>query len=177
MCVWGLAAGAPAACSAAAATGSAQQGPPEGLKACPRALLYLLVVCMLACHARAWLLCHTKPLPSSASLPRPARQASPQLFDLVFKGKHSAEAIVTERRGGINPVDYYKLRMEDVVVASVADVPSTTAGSPPEEEIVLRFAALTVSFTPQKPDGSLDTPICTCWNKLTATSCPCRLTG
>lgn len=132
---------------------------------------------MLACHARAWLLCHTKPLPSSASLPRPARQASPQLFDLVFKGKHSAEAIVTERRGGINPVDYYKLRMEDVVVASVADVPSTTAGSPPEEEIVLRFAALTVSFTPQKPDGSLDTPICTCWNKLTATSCPCRLTG
>ncbi|KAI7836377.1 hypothetical protein COHA_009741 [Chlorella ohadii] len=108
----------------------------------------------------------------------PAQQASPQLFALLVTGKHSAEAVITERRPGANIMEPIKVRMTDVKVASIADLPSTApAGYPPDEEITLSFATFEISFAPQKADGSLGTPICSCWNKLVATSCACRVAG
>lgn len=100
-------------------------------------------------------------------------QATPQLFALAVTGRHSTEAIITERR---STSDYFTVRLTDVVVTGISHL-SGPAGTPPDEEISLRFATYQASFTPQNPDGSNAPPVCSCWNTLTATGCTCRTVG
>jgi type VI secretion system secreted protein Hcp len=107
-------------------------------------------------------------------------KASPTLFSLATTAKPAAEALLTVRREGANPVEYYKIRMTDVVVSGVTTVApsgSQASNEVPEEEVTLRFSTYQVSFTPQKPTGGLDTPICSCWNKLMGTGCACQAAG
>ena len=78
-------------------------------------------------------------------------------------GKHYKEALLIVRKAGEHPVEYVKIKMEDVLITSVS-----TGGSGGEdrltENVSLNFAKVSVDYTPQKQDGSADTAIPYSWD-------------
>jgi len=90
--------------------------------------------------------------------------ASPLMMLKCCNGKHYPEALLTVRKaGGDNPVEYLKIKMTEVLVSSVG-----TGGSAGEdrltENVSLNFAKVDVKYTPQKADGSSDSPIPMAWD-------------
>lgn len=90
-------------------------------------------------------------------------KSSPFLLLACCNGKHYTEANLIVRKAGENPVEYIKIKMEEVMITSVS-----TGGSGGEdrltENVVLNFAKVKVDYTPQKPDGTADTAIPMTWN-------------
>ena len=78
-------------------------------------------------------------------------------------GKHYKEALLIVRKAGEKPLEYVKIKMEDVLITSVS-----TGGSGGEdrltENVSLNFAKVSVDYTPQKQDGSADTAIPYSWD-------------
>ncbi len=78
-------------------------------------------------------------------------------------GKHYKEALLIVRKAGEKPLEYVKIKMEDVLITSVS-----TGGSGGEdrltENVSLNFAKVSVDYTPQKQDGSADTTIPYSWD-------------
>ena len=70
-------------------------------------------------------------------------------------GEHIEEAVFVVRKAGKEPLDYIKLTLTEVIVASVS-----TGGSGGEdrltENITLNFAKFKLEYTPQKADGTGD---------------------
>jgi type VI secretion system secreted protein Hcp len=62
------------------------------------------------------------------------------------------------RKAGESPLEYWKIKMTDVLITNIA-----TGGSIGDEGITenvsLNFAKYEVEYTPQKPDGSGDAAI------------------
>ena len=85
-------------------------------------------------------------------------RATPVLVQACCAGRHFANATLTCRRGGPSPVRYVRLNLDDVSITSVS-----TGGSADEgrftEEIGLSFAKFTITYTPQRPDGSADADV------------------
>ena len=78
-------------------------------------------------------------------------------------GKHYKEALLTVRKAGEHPVEYVKIKMEEVLITSLS-----TGGSGGEdrltENVSLNFAKVSVDYTPQKDDGTADTTIPYSWD-------------
>ena len=70
-------------------------------------------------------------------------------------GEHIKEATITARKAGKGQQEFLIIKMNDVIVTSVAlgGQEDTAAAS---ESIALRFAKVDFEYKPQKPDGSLD---------------------
>lgn len=85
-------------------------------------------------------------------------KASPVLMMACCDGTHFTDATITVRKAGKTPVEYIKIKMEEVIITSVS-----TGGSGGEdrltENLSLNFAKFSVWYTPQKPDGTADTEI------------------
>jgi type VI secretion system secreted protein Hcp len=90
-------------------------------------------------------------------------KASPNLMLACADGKHFSEALLTVRKAGAKPLEFLKITMTDLIVASV-----TTGGSSGEdrltENVSLNFAQFKVEYTPQKTDGSGDAPVIAGWD-------------
>jgi type VI secretion system secreted protein Hcp len=90
-------------------------------------------------------------------------KSSPNLMQYCCNGKHFAEALLTVRKAGENPLEYLKIKMQDLIISSVS-----TGGSGGEdrltENVVLNFAKFHVDYTPQKKDGSGEAAITVGWN-------------
>jgi type VI secretion system secreted protein Hcp len=84
-------------------------------------------------------------------------KASPVLMLFCANGKHVEEAILTVRKAGENPLEYFKVKMTDVIITSVS-----TGGSGGEdrltENVSLNFAKVEVAYSEQKKDGSGEAP-------------------
>ena len=97
------------------------------------------------------------------SLTKWVDKASPTLIGSCCNGKHYKEATLTVRKAGENPLEYIKITLKEIIIASVQ-----TGGSGGEdrltENVVLNFAEFKVEYTPQKPDGSGDAAVETAWN-------------
>lgn len=82
-------------------------------------------------------------------------KASPNLMKFCCSGKFYPEALLTVRRAGDKPLEYIKIKMENVVITSVS-----TGGSGGEdrltENVTLNFGKVKVEYQPQKDDGSAD---------------------
>ena len=89
--------------------------------------------------------------------------SSAKLMMACCNGKHYADALLTVRKAGEKPVEYVKIKLTEVLVTSVS-----TGGSGGEdlltENVALNFAKVAVDYTPQKPDGSPDSPITMAWD-------------
>ena len=89
--------------------------------------------------------------------------ASCPLMLAASNGKHYKEALLIVRKAGEKPLEYVKIKMEDVLITSVS-----TGGSGGEdrltENVSLNFAKVSVDYTPQKQDGSADTTIPYSWD-------------
>jgi len=90
--------------------------------------------------------------------------ASPKLMLACCNGTHYSEATLTVRKaGGDNPVEYIKLKLEEVLISSVS-----TGGSGGEdrltENVTLNFAKFNLDYTPQDDKGAPGTVIPAGWD-------------
>ncbi len=97
------------------------------------------------------------------TLVAPTSSASPKLFVVAAGGQHLKEANLTFRKAGEKPVEFYKIRLEDVLVSSFH-----TAGADgedrPVDQFSLNFAKIQVSYSPQNDDGSLGAAVTGSWD-------------
>jgi len=89
--------------------------------------------------------------------------SSPKLMLACCNGTHYPSAVLTVRKAGGKPVEYIKVKMEEILIAG-----ASTGGSYSEdrltENIILNFAKVSMDYTPQKADGSADTAIPFAWD-------------
>jgi type VI secretion system secreted protein Hcp len=81
--------------------------------------------------------------------------ASPLLFDAVCSGDHIKEAQFTLRKAGGDQEDYYKIRMEDVLITSQTPAGNTGGDAVPMEQVSLSFTKAEVEYRPQDARGAL----------------------
>ena len=79
-------------------------------------------------------------------------KASLQLFTAVATGKVFKEATLTLRRAGATPIEFLKIRLENVLISS-----DSTGGSGgedrPTENYSLNYARIIFAYTGQDPTG------------------------
>lgn len=81
--------------------------------------------------------------------------ASHALMLACAAGTHIKEATLSLRRAGDKPLDYLKIKLEDVLVSSVQDGASNGTEIP-TEQVSLNFSKVYFGYTKQKSDGSAD---------------------
>ncbi len=90
-------------------------------------------------------------------------KASPLLMLACATGQHIKSAKLFVRKQGTEQHDYYVITLTDLLVSSFQT--SGGGGSQsPSESFSLNFTKIEFSYSPQKPDGSLDTAIKASWN-------------
>ena len=84
-------------------------------------------------------------------------KASPQLYLHAASGRHIRTATLYVRKaGGDKPLEYYVVKLTDVLVTSVQTSGSTGSGVP-MESFSLNYKKIEFIYTMQKPDGSTET--------------------
>jgi type VI secretion system secreted protein Hcp len=95
--------------------------------------------------------------------------SSPQLIMLGVLGDTAKEATLTVRKsGGKEQQEYLTFKMTDVTVTSYQTGGSSQSDAPLVDQVVLKFSSIEGEYRPQKPDGSLGTPVVF----QIATNCP-----
>jgi type VI secretion system secreted protein Hcp len=89
--------------------------------------------------------------------------ATPFLALACCDGKHFADAMLVVRKAGEKPVEYLKIKMEEVLITSIS-----TGGSGGEdrltENVTLNFAKVSLDYVPQDDKGSPGTAIPMTWD-------------
>src|SRR4051795_10444436 len=83
-------------------------------------------------------------------------KASPVLMQACATGVHLKEATITHRKAGKGQQEFLVIKMNDVIVTSVADADADDVST---ELVSLAFAKINVEYRPRKTDGSLDAGI------------------
>ena len=79
--------------------------------------------------------------------------ASPSLFDACCSGDTIKEALITVAKAGGKGEDYYKIRLEEVLISGLT--PAAGSGDAlPMEQVAFNFDKMQVEYRPQKADGS-----------------------
>src|ERR1700737_4925432 len=81
-------------------------------------------------------------------------KASPVLMKACATGEHIKEATVTVRKAGKGQQEFLIIKMNDVIITSVA--PSGAGEAATAESVTLQCAKIDLEYKPQKADGSLD---------------------
>jgi len=82
-------------------------------------------------------------------------KASPTLMRACATGEHIKDATITVRKAGKGQQEFLIIKMNDVIVTSVA-VSGSGDTAATVESIALRFGKVDLEYKPQKADGSLD---------------------
>jgi len=80
-------------------------------------------------------------------------KASPLLLKACATGQHLKEATITRRKAGKGQQEFLVIKMNDVLVTSVADSDDSDGGQ--MESVTLAFAKVDLEYRPQQPNGSL----------------------
>jgi len=88
--------------------------------------------------------------------------ASPKLLDACATGKHIASAQLTCRKAGGSPIEYWTVKLTDVLISSVHQQPAANGGSAnagnspllPEEVITINYSAYEANYKGQQKDGT-----------------------
>jgi type VI secretion system secreted protein Hcp len=81
--------------------------------------------------------------------------ASPQMFLSAAMGKHIPEAVLTLRKAGEKPLDYYVIKLSDVLISGYQQAGASGAQTNvPLDEFSLNYSKIDISYTSQKADGS-----------------------
>jgi type VI secretion system secreted protein Hcp len=90
-------------------------------------------------------------------------KASPVLMLACAAGKHHKEAVLTVRKAGKSQQEFLVFKFTDVTVTSYQ-----TGGSAQfdvvSDQASIGFSTIQMEYRPQKPDGSLDTPVKAGWD-------------
>jgi type VI secretion system secreted protein Hcp len=87
-----------------------------------------------------------------------ANKASPKLMIACATGEHLKNAILTCRKAGGEQQEYLKVTMNDLLVSSFQTGGANGDGGP-MDQFALNFSKIEWEYKPQKPDGSLDSPV------------------
>ena len=102
---------------------------------------------------------------SDVSFTKRLDKASPILYLNCANGKHLKSATLVLRKAGDKPLEYYVVKLTDVIISSVQT--GGAAGSDvPMESLTLNFAKIEFIYTPQRADGSADTPVRSGWDLI-----------
>ena len=85
-------------------------------------------------------------------------KSSPNLVKFCCQGKHFPEATLTVRKAGELPVEYYVIKMKDIIISSV-QTGGSGGGDQLTEQLSLNFAEFEVIFTEQSKEGTATTSI------------------
>jgi type VI secretion system secreted protein Hcp len=89
--------------------------------------------------------------------------ATPKLALACCDGKHFKEATLVVRKAGEKPVEYLKIKIEEVLITSIS-----TGGSGGEdrltENVTLNFAKVSLDYVPQDEKGAAGTAIPMAWS-------------
>jgi type VI secretion system secreted protein Hcp len=90
-------------------------------------------------------------------------KSSPDLLYHCASGKHIAEGLLTVRKAGDKPLEYLKIKLANLLISAVSN-----GGSGGEdrltENVTLNFSKVAVDYTPQKADGSGESPVTFAWD-------------
>ncbi len=89
-------------------------------------------------------------------------KASPLLFLACATGQHLKTAVLTARKAGRAPLEFFVITLTDVLVSAYHVGGGTVAG--PTDQLSLNFARVQIEYRPQKPDGSAETPVEAGWD-------------
>jgi type VI secretion system secreted protein Hcp len=91
-------------------------------------------------------------------------KASPKLMLACATGKHHKEAVLTARRAaGKAQQEFLVFKFKEVVVTSY-QLGGSELGDAPMDQVSLGFSTIQMEYSPQKADGSLDTPVKAGWD-------------
>ncbi len=79
-------------------------------------------------------------------------RASPNLLLYLMGGKHIDQAILTVRKAGGTPLDYFKITMKHLIISSVQHGGSN-GGDGLTEVVNLSFSEFKMEYQPQGKDG------------------------
>lgn len=89
----------------------------------------------------------------------PVSAASPSIFRACATGKHIPKAVLTVRKAGERPVEFYKITLTDLLVSSYSQGGSSTDESnAPVDQFSFNFAKIEVNYQQQNSDGTVTTP-------------------
>lgn len=89
-----------------------------------------------------------------------SQSSSPKLLQALARGDHLKSALLTFVKGESNPVEYLKIKLEDVLVSSFqAGGAEGSNNDLPSESVSLNFAKIEWNYTPQNSDGTTVAPI------------------
>jgi type VI secretion system secreted protein Hcp len=88
-----------------------------------------------------------------------AFKGSPKLMLACATGEHLKEAVLSMRKAGKTQLEYYQIKLSDVLVSSFQSGGSDGAGQVPTDQFSLNFSKIEMAFSPQKPDGTLDAAV------------------
>lgn len=108
---------------------------------------------------------------SSFNIMKKSDAASPLLFQACCAGDHYAKAVVTlNKSGGKAAVDFIKYEFEKVYVESVQWSGASGGDDTPMENVSFAFGKVSVTYTPQNPDGSKGSPAVGSWDLTTVSA-------
>ena len=92
-------------------------------------------------------------------------KSSPVLILGVATGKHYKSAVITFRKAGAQPLEYYTVTLADVVLDSITQ----TDASPTDATTILEQVSITAAkfkfeYRPQKASGGAGTPVSFSWD-------------
>lgn len=85
--------------------------------------------------------------------------STPQLIMNGVLGQTAQEAVLTVRKSGAQQQDYLVIKMTDVLVSSYQTGGDAGSDSPLVDQLVLHFSSIEGEYRPQKPDGSMGSPV------------------
>jgi type VI secretion system secreted protein Hcp len=91
-------------------------------------------------------------------------KASPKLMLACASGEHIKSAVLTCRKAGKDQQEFLTVKMSDLLVSSYQTGGSGHGDIVPTDQISLNYSKIEFEYKPQKPDGSLDSPVKAGWN-------------
>ncbi len=102
---------------------------------------------------------------SSFNIMKKSDGASPLLFQACCQGDHYATASVTlNKSGGKTPIDFIKYEFGEVYVDNIQWSGSSGGDDTPMESVSFSFGKVSITYTPQKADGSKGSPAVGAWD-------------
>jgi type VI secretion system secreted protein Hcp len=90
-------------------------------------------------------------------------KASPKLFLNCASGTHIKSAQLTCRKAGGKQEEYMKIYFSDLLISSF-QTGGSNGGGLPIEQLSFNFSIIKYEYSPQKGDGTLDSPIVHGWD-------------
>jgi type VI secretion system secreted protein Hcp len=91
-------------------------------------------------------------------------KASPRLSLACAQGQHLKDAVMTGRKAGRGQQEFLFYKFTDVLISSYQTGASAQDPEGQLDQVSFNFAKIETEYRPQKPDGSLDTPIKVGWD-------------